>query len=190
MRRTRLSFKEKMDLCSGAVYIFSQGDTGICRWTDGKFWTPSRFQDGFLVYWELETTPCDAANGRPLSAQSTDTIATKNQKRYRIKQGGLIKKAISIDTPHYGALQLVSYFTELGKPSHRLLTPRREPRPPADPVQLCHLTRLARPAYAKLALCLPPSINYQINQPSANPAAIRLPAHSKGVFDLQFIYTF
>ncbi|KAJ9089338.1 Gluconate transport-inducing protein required for gluconate-H+ symport [Entomophthora muscae] len=118
MRKTRLSFKEKMDLNSGAVYIFSQGDTGICRWTDGKFWTPSRFQDGFLVYWELETTPCDSSgNGRPLSAQSADlgmdTIATKNQKRYRIKQGGLIKKAISIETPYYGTLQLVSYFTEL-----------------------------------------------------------------------------
>ncbi|KAI0225014.1 Gluconate transport-inducing protein, partial [Massospora cicadina] len=103
MRKTRLSFKEKMNLSSGAVYIFSQGDSGICRWTD--------------VYWELETTPYES-NRKPQSPHpnsSTLDIATKNQKRYRIKQGGLIKKAISIDTPYYGTLQLVSYFTELVK---------------------------------------------------------------------------
>lgn len=51
----RLQESEKKDLvCSGAVFIFDEKETGIKRWTDGMSWSPSRTLGNFLVYRQLD----------------------------------------------------------------------------------------------------------------------------------------
>ncbi|KAG0249461.1 hypothetical protein BG011_009275 [Mortierella polycephala] len=37
----------------GSVFVFDETETGICRWTDGRIWSPSRISGNFLVYREL-----------------------------------------------------------------------------------------------------------------------------------------
>ncbi|KAK3831949.1 MAG: gluconate transport inducer 1/Pac2, partial [Linnemannia gamsii] len=36
----------------GSVFVFDEQESGICRWTDGKIWSPSRISGNFLVYRE------------------------------------------------------------------------------------------------------------------------------------------
>lgn len=36
-------------ITSGAVFIFSVEESGMKRWRDGLFWTPSRIDGNFLV---------------------------------------------------------------------------------------------------------------------------------------------
>ncbi|KAF9975667.1 hypothetical protein BGZ75_000449 [Mortierella antarctica] len=38
---------------AGSVFVFDEDESGICRWTDGKIWSPSRICGNFLVYREL-----------------------------------------------------------------------------------------------------------------------------------------
>lgn len=46
----RLSESERQNLIvSGAVLVFSVEESGIRRWTDGRFWSPSRIVGNFLV---------------------------------------------------------------------------------------------------------------------------------------------
>ena len=49
----RLTFKERQEVKSGHVYIYDEQQTGICRWTDGKKWSPSRILGSFLIYKEI-----------------------------------------------------------------------------------------------------------------------------------------
>ncbi|KAF9560234.1 hypothetical protein EC968_006256 [Mortierella alpina] len=38
---------------AGSVFVFDEDESGICRWTDGRIWSPSRICGNFLVYREL-----------------------------------------------------------------------------------------------------------------------------------------
>lgn len=51
--RARLTDGEKRRIRPGHVYIYNENESGIRRWTDKKVWTPSRLQDSFLVYRDL-----------------------------------------------------------------------------------------------------------------------------------------
>lgn len=47
----RLHDNEKSSMIrSGAVFAFDEHATGIKRWTDGAFWSPSRIIGNYLVY--------------------------------------------------------------------------------------------------------------------------------------------
>lgn len=37
----------------GSVFVFDEEESKICRWTDGRIWSPSRICGNFLVYREL-----------------------------------------------------------------------------------------------------------------------------------------
>ncbi|KAI9233066.1 MAG: gluconate transport inducer 1/Pac2, partial [Podila humilis] len=37
----------------GSVFVFDETEAKICRWTDGRIWSPSRICGNFLVYHEL-----------------------------------------------------------------------------------------------------------------------------------------
>lgn len=60
-RRLQESTKEDL-ICSGAVFVFDEKESGIKRWTDGLLWSPSRISGNFLVYRELD------AKGKKLPA--------------------------------------------------------------------------------------------------------------------------
>lgn len=42
-------FEKRALVVSGAVFVFSEEETGIKRWTDGLSWSPSRTLGNFLV---------------------------------------------------------------------------------------------------------------------------------------------
>ncbi len=41
-------------IASGAVFVFDEDESGIKRWTDGFFWSPSRILGNFLLYRETD----------------------------------------------------------------------------------------------------------------------------------------
>lgn len=45
----RLVEAERKMIGSGAVFVFDEEESGIKRWTDGLFWSPSRILGNFLV---------------------------------------------------------------------------------------------------------------------------------------------
>ncbi|KAJ1923240.1 Global transcription regulator sge1 [Tieghemiomyces parasiticus] len=49
----RFTETERSQIRSGTVVVFDEKESGIRRWTDGKFWSPSRIMGNFLVYREL-----------------------------------------------------------------------------------------------------------------------------------------
>lgn len=46
----RLVDSERKMITSGSVFVFDEDESGIKRWTDGFFWSPSRILGNFLVY--------------------------------------------------------------------------------------------------------------------------------------------
>lgn len=50
----RLVDGERRMINSGAVFVFDEDESGIKRWTDGYFWSPSRILGNFLIYRETE----------------------------------------------------------------------------------------------------------------------------------------
>lgn len=50
----RLVDSERKMICSGSVFVFDSDESGIQRWTDGFFWSPSRILGNFLLYRETD----------------------------------------------------------------------------------------------------------------------------------------
>ncbi|KAF7979104.1 hypothetical protein HWV62_43632 [Athelia sp. TMB] len=85
----RLNAVERRGLVvSGAVFVFTVGESRIQRWTDEKAWSPSRIDGDFLVYMEL-----NEKNGRPSPGGSSSSKASSSATYGGYKVGGLIKKA-------------------------------------------------------------------------------------------------
>lgn len=58
----RLVDAERRMIASGSVFVFDEQESGIKRWTDGVFWSPSRILGNFLLY--RETDRKGAGHGR------------------------------------------------------------------------------------------------------------------------------
>jgi hypothetical protein len=58
----RLVGAECRMIASGSVFVFDEQESGIKRWTDGVFWSPSRILGNFLLY--RETDCKGAGHGR------------------------------------------------------------------------------------------------------------------------------
>ena len=50
----RLIDSERKMITSGSVFVFDEDESGIKRWTDGYFWSPSRILGNFLLYRETD----------------------------------------------------------------------------------------------------------------------------------------
>ena len=50
----RLVDAERKMITSGSVFVFDEVESGIKRWTDGFFWSPSRILGNFLLYRETD----------------------------------------------------------------------------------------------------------------------------------------
>jgi len=50
----RLVDSERRMITSGSVFVFDEDESGIKRWTDGFYWSPSRILGNFLLYRETD----------------------------------------------------------------------------------------------------------------------------------------
>ncbi|KAF9401399.1 hypothetical protein BGX21_001826 [Mortierella sp. AD011] len=99
----------------GSVFVFDEEESGICRWTDGRIWSPSRICGNFLVYRELfrklTNEKCwsnsDKAKMRDGSGIKDKALKEKVEKdnlvvlgcmkgTFVLKKDGLIKKTICV----------------------------------------------------------------------------------------------
>ncbi|KAI0074890.1 hypothetical protein K474DRAFT_1685568 [Panus rudis PR-1116 ss-1] len=60
----RLVDSERKMITSGSVFVFDEDESGIKRWTDGFFWSPSRILGNFLIYRETEKRGAGHRSGR------------------------------------------------------------------------------------------------------------------------------
>ncbi|KAG0003637.1 hypothetical protein BGZ79_000390 [Entomortierella chlamydospora] len=113
------SSKENMPnpslITPGSVFVFDEEESGICRWTDGRIWSPSRICGNFLVYRELfrklTNEKCwnnsDKAKMRDGSGIKDKALKEKVEKdnlvvlgcmkgTFVLKKDGLIKKTICV----------------------------------------------------------------------------------------------
>lgn len=129
---------------SGNVFIFEESSSGIKRWTDGHNWSPSRILGNFLVYRELHKDLPPGEKKRAIKRKRDSDPELQNGQAgpvdegrrallgsliesYIFKEGGLMKKTISIefnDTSHH----LVSYYSYEDASNGRLPTPSQDPR--------------------------------------------------------------
>ncbi|CCM02736.1 uncharacterized protein FIBRA_04843 [Fibroporia radiculosa] len=72
----RLVDSERKMITSGSVFVFDEDESGIKRWTDGFFWSPSRILGNFLLYRETEKRGAGHRSARaeqPVVPQAQDT---------------------------------------------------------------------------------------------------------------------
>ena len=69
-------------ITSGSVFVFDEDESGIKRWTDGFFWSPSRILGNFLLYRETEKRGA----GHRSAAARTERDATVEQ---QYQEGGV-----------------------------------------------------------------------------------------------------
>ncbi|KAG0339934.1 hypothetical protein BG000_001019, partial [Podila horticola] len=98
-----------------SVFVFDEGEAKICRWTDGRIWSPSRICGNFLVYHELYRklpeqkcrTAWDKANMRDGHGLKDKALQKKVEQdglvvlgsrkgTFVLKKDGLIKKTICV----------------------------------------------------------------------------------------------
>jgi hypothetical protein len=96
----RLEHSDRLKITSGSTFCYSESLSGIKRWTDGKLWSPSRIQNEFLIYRELDS---------------------KTSIRKEFKVNGLVKKSLSCNINNQ-TWHVVNYYYnyDMG----RLMTPR------------------------------------------------------------------
>jgi hypothetical protein len=61
----RLVDSERKMITSGSVFVFDEDESGIKRWTDGFFWSPSRILGNFLLYRETDKRGAGHRGTRP-----------------------------------------------------------------------------------------------------------------------------
>lgn len=98
-QRLREDERERL-VKSGSIFIYVE-DASIKRWTDGKIWSPSRSQDGFLVYREMAKRFPPGPKNRAVKKSSKSGSALKRlvgslTDPDDFKVGGLVKRSICI----------------------------------------------------------------------------------------------
>lgn len=119
----RLVDSERKMITSGSVFVFDEDESGIKRWTDGFFWSPSRILGNFLLYRETEkrgaghrsarqdreeygegtkaeagqslSRPKSETNRLGIDRQRERTLVGSLTNSYKFKQGGMMKKVSS-----------------------------------------------------------------------------------------------
>ncbi|KAF8642069.1 hypothetical protein AX16_009685 [Volvariella volvacea WC 439] len=76
----RLVDSERKMITSGSVFVFDEDESGIKRWTDGFFWSPSRILGNFLLYRETDKR---GAGGRGARGDSNPTDVN-DQSQYSV----------------------------------------------------------------------------------------------------------
>lgn len=135
----RLVDSERKMITSGSVFVFDEDESGIKRWTDGFYWSPSRILGNFLLYRETDKRglghrgaksdaassdneqSMDKAEGSSLSRPKNEISQSGVEKQlernlmgsltnnYKFKPDGLMKKTFSL-TIDGVAQHLISYY--------------------------------------------------------------------------------
>ncbi|KAF9233270.1 Gti1/Pac2 family-domain-containing protein [Melanogaster broomeanus] len=72
----RLVDSERKMITSGSVFVFDEDESGIKRWTDGFFWSPSRILGNFLLYRETDKR---GAGHRGVRSDTADSMNEHSQ---------------------------------------------------------------------------------------------------------------
>jgi len=121
-RRPQDSDKETL-IISGNIFVYETDTSGIKRWTDGKFWSPSRSLAPYLAYREVEKEATGGGRARrarkagtqpsPSSSSATHPlrwIRGSLESSYNFVQGGLVKRTFTLAVNGI-AMHLVAYNT-------------------------------------------------------------------------------
>ncbi|KAJ7238255.1 Gti1/Pac2 family-domain-containing protein, partial [Mycena haematopus] len=150
----RLVDGERNMIASGSVFVFNEDESGIKRWTDGFFWSPSRILGNFLLYREtdkkgaghgrrrkggvvVEEGEEGGGGGESLSRPRNETKLSVDRHRertlvgsltnsYKFKTDGLMKKTFSLTIAGV-AQHLISYYKVSDVESGRLRAPSTLP---------------------------------------------------------------
>ncbi|TFK22853.1 hypothetical protein FA15DRAFT_621866, partial [Coprinopsis marcescibilis] len=149
----RLVDSERKMIASGSVFVFDEEESGIKRWTDGFFWSPSRILGNFLLYRETDKRgnrnartvepegdspdafrPAEGSLSRPKTDAATMGIDRHRERllcgsltnSYKFKSDGLMKKTFSL-TINGVAQHLISYYKIEDVENGRLRTPSSLP---------------------------------------------------------------
>ncbi|KAJ7113143.1 Gti1/Pac2 family-domain-containing protein [Mycena epipterygia] len=146
----RLVDDERKMITSGSVFVFDEDESGIKRWTDGFFWSPSRILGNFLLYRETDKRgaghagrrrPDDddevVSRGETLSRPRSEGPAGVDRQRertlvgsltnsFKFKTDGLMKKTFSVTIAGV-AQHLISYYKISDVESGRLRAPSSLP---------------------------------------------------------------
>ncbi|ORZ21174.1 Gti1/Pac2 family-domain-containing protein [Absidia repens] len=122
--KRRLSTKERMNIQSGSIFAFDEGEAGMRRWTDGRTWSPSRVLGSFLTYRELDT------KRRPRRHSTHSSSSSSSQDggiACSYKANGLIKQSFSICTASNQKMHLISYYSKADVIHGHLTLPSMDP---------------------------------------------------------------
>ncbi|KAJ7074477.1 Gti1/Pac2 family-domain-containing protein [Mycena amicta] len=147
----RLVDNERSMIVSGSVFVFDEEESGIKRWTDGYYWSPSRILGNFLVYRETdkkgashgakkrkqEDIDSDEGDGESLSRPKNEVVPGVDRTQERIlmgsltnslkfKKDGLMKKTLSM-TINGITHHLISYYKIADVTAGRLRAPSTLP---------------------------------------------------------------
>lgn len=144
--RRRLSERERLQIRSGCIYIWEEGEASMKRWTDGKAWSASRVSGSFLTYREME------GNKRATVASLSESRKRKNLEPHgsrqssesetnsgsdddytdvegcRYKPNGLYKQSFSVTTCTNLKLHLIAYYSKKDVDAGTLVQPSVDPR--------------------------------------------------------------
>ncbi|KAL0084003.1 Gti1/Pac2 family-domain-containing protein [Phycomyces blakesleeanus] len=132
----RLQERERRMIRSGSVFVFDEHESGIKRWTDGRYWSPSRILGNFLIYREIDKKSDKKKSSSSWSLNPDPGTMHRSRERqlvgslsdsFRFRPDGLIKKSMSI-VVHGVSHHLVSYYNPLDVVQHRLSTPSSNPQ--------------------------------------------------------------
>lgn len=73
----RLVDSERKMITSGSVFVFDEDESGIKRWTDGFFWSPSRILGNFLLYRETEKRGAGHRSARAEREANVEEVEVK-----------------------------------------------------------------------------------------------------------------
>jgi len=118
----------------GSVFVFDEEESKICRWTDGRIWSPSRICGNFLVYRELFRklsnekclTPKEKAKMKNGSGLKDKALKERIEKdnlvvmgcmkgTFVLKKDGLVKKTICVKGVNLPSPQELSTRTNRGR---------------------------------------------------------------------------
>lgn len=88
----RSHFQSQNLITPGSVFVFDETEAKICRWTDGRIWSPSRICGNFLVYHELyRKLPSQKCRSARDKAGVRDGHGLKDMAlRKKVEQDGLV----------------------------------------------------------------------------------------------------
>ncbi|ORZ24137.1 Gti1/Pac2 family-domain-containing protein [Absidia repens] len=130
--KRRLSTKERMNIQSGSIFAFDEGEAGMRRWTDGRTWSPSRVLGSFLTYRELDTKRRPRRHSTYTSSPSSSSSSNGGDLHdggtsCSYKPNGLIKQSFSICTVSNQKMHLISYYSKADVVNGRLTRPSMDP---------------------------------------------------------------